>query len=327
MQRPFALLPLLDMYPDFEHPVIPKKAIPWLKKSAKIPFKTQRLHQRLTPPDLMGIVNITPDSFSDGASFESCDAIFNRIHQFIKQGAVVIDLGAEASNPDVLPLDAETEWQRLSPVLERLPSQAEAWLFKPLISLDTYHPETVKQLMREDLLGSHVHIINDVSSQYSDAISGLIKKKPVFYSVMHNCGIPASRTQVLSLDGDPVKTVYQWGEKKIYALLKKGLCAEQIIFDPGIGFGKTAAQSWEILKHAHVFKSLGVKILIGHSRKSFLNAMPFMGTRTLRFNRDLYTSVLSYALGSQSMDYLRVHDVKKNRQALAVLDKMQDLIY
>ena len=137
------------------------------------------------------------------------------------------------------------------------------------------------------------------------------KAKIIF---MHNLGIPPSRDIVLPYDEDPISQVYQWGERQLENLIKIGISKERLIFDVGLGFGKDAEQSLEIIKRINQFRNLGVPILVGHSRKSFLGQF----TSKNFSERDLETAVFSGFLAAQQVDYLRVHNVDQNMRLLKV---------
>ncbi len=162
-----------------------------------------------------------------------------------------------------------------------------------ITSLDTYHPQTAKRAIA---LG--IDWINDVSG-FEPAMIDAVKDSNVSLVFMHNLGVPADKNKTLPEDTDVIATLLKWANDKISQLQKAGIKKERLIFDPGIGFGKTAAQSWQIINNAEKFKMLGLPIFIGHSRKSFLGDG----------ERDAATIAASISMAKKGVDYLRVHDV------------------
>jgi len=247
--------------------------------------------------EIMGILNLTPDSFS-GDGLEG--AVKNALHQIsrmIEEGASIIDIGAESTRPGAEILTPAEEWDRLAPVLENLGDRVHAAVF----SVDTRHAETAWRALA---LG--VQIINDVSGGADPAMTALIKDYDAALVLMHSLTIPADPAVTIPTDASAVEVLLGWAKEKIGALEKQGITREQIIFDPGIGFGKTLTQSWDIIRNIAKFKPLGVPLLIGHSRKSFLC---LFGEKPAS-ERDLETLAVSRYLLTQEVDYLRVHDVK-----------------
>lgn len=270
----------------------------------------------------MGIVNATPDSFSDGGKYSP----LQQVKELVKQGAKIIDIGAESTRPNATVLTDEQEWDRLKDLLPEVRKQ-----FSDLIiSLDSYKPATIEKAL------PYIDIINDVSGMENvemielarefistpchprldrgsredpsgdsrvrgnDIIGG---KKVIF---MHNLGVPANKAKIVQ--GDVVKEVYKWGKRKVKQLKKAGIKKENMIFDIGIGFGKDAEQSWELIRNIKKFQKLGVEILVGHSRKSFLE--PIAGN--MAEGRDVETATISKLLEGE-VDYLRVHNYSLNK--------------
>lgn len=216
----------------------------------------------------------------------------------------MIDIGAESTRPGATPISAEEEWQRLYPCLE---------LLKPLIasgrhifSIDSRHSSTISLA-----LGFGFTVVNDVSG-FTDPLlqQRVISQSNVKVVLMHNLGVPASKSVVISETVDEIAVIEAWGRERITKLLALGLAKDRIIFDPGVGFGKTAQQSLNILKSIAQFKSLGVPLYVGHSRKSFLRSF------TDTANPDLETYITSSFLSLQGVDYLRIHDVAGNARAI-----------
>jgi len=240
---------------------------------------------------LMGIVNFTPDSFSDGGKYNAVESALNHIDQLIQDGAHIIDIGAESTRPGAAALSAEEEWERLAPLFAALD------ISQSIFSLDTRHPENAKRALDKGF-----HWINDVSGFQDDAMIEAVKTSNCKLVVMHSLSVPADKNKVLPEDCDVIETLTQWIEKSSGELLASGIGKDRIIFDPGLGFGKTATQSWEIIERINELKNAGFPLLIGHSRKSFLGA-----------ERDMNTLAVSKQLMVAGVEYLRVHDVRAHR--------------
>lgn len=239
--------------------------------------------------DIVGIINVTPDSFSDGGEYRDAAAALRAIDAQIKEGAAVIDIGAESTRPGAIPVTPEEEWTRLAPVLEKLPQGVR-------YSMDTRHAETAKRALE-----CGMHWINDVSGFADPAMVNAVRDTDCKLVVMHSLSVPANKNDVLPEGADPVECVLAWAQSRLASLEAGGIARWRLIFDPGIGFGKTAAQSLALLRGVTCFKMLGVPLLIGHSRKSFLAESAL--------SRDEATLELSRELVRQGVDYLRVHDV------------------
>lgn len=324
--RPFALWPLADVAPMWKFPLegtnhgktAAQMVEPWGSRfSGKALFHTRQINQRVDTSSLVGIVNITPDSFSDGGDFLEPENAQEQIVRLVNAGAEVIDLGAESTAPTAKPLDAEMEWQRLEPVLSAVQKSRSSWLLSPKISVDTRH-----SLVAEKALRYGADWINDVSGLDDPAMRDILSGSNADCVVMHHMSIPERRDHVLPRHEDPVKAVYEWGVKRLHELEKQGISRDRIIFDPGIGFGKMAEQSLLILKNVRVFASLGVRILVGHSRKTFLSlltGMPFA-------DRDIETMAMSLFLAHHAVDYIRVHNVDICARGLRVSGALETLV-
>ncbi|HEX4926115.1 MAG TPA: dihydropteroate synthase [Bdellovibrionales bacterium] len=295
-ERPFALLPLLDLWPEYwagPHP--------WLWSETR-PFNTRKTTHALTR--LMGIVNVTPDSFSgDGVGSDLARAEA-QIERLIGGGAAILDFGAESTRPGGTPLTPGEEWSRLGPVFESLVPRLKG---RAIVSLDSRHPETIKRA-----LGLGVQWINDVTGAGHDEIRAAAREHGAKLVAMHSLTVPVVRERVLSDDKDPVETVLAWGFEKLRELRAAGLRDDQIVLDPGIGFGKTPQQNLHLLNEAWRFHAWGVEVLIGHSRKSFMGRF----TALPPAERDLETALLSARLARQGIEYLRVHEPALSERAI-----------
>ncbi|MEZ5691462.1 MAG: dihydropteroate synthase [Rickettsiales bacterium] len=248
---------------------------------------------------LVGIINVTPDSFSDGgSSYQAEDAVSN-IKKLVADGADIIDIGAESTRPNAIPIPADEEWARLEPVLSLISG------VDIKVSVDTYHPQTAKSS-----LNIGVGWINDVSGLANIEMVDVVKDSDCKLVVMHSLTVPANKNVTMEVDCDPVEVVLRWAERCFSDLEAQGIKKDRIIFDPGIGFGKTAKQSYQIIEGVSNFKELGVPILVGHSRKSF------MGVKAVDGDIDDETIKISKFLIENGVDYLRVHNVKRHKEIL-----------
>ncbi len=250
---------------------------------------------------LVGILNLTPDSFSDGGEFASSRDALMRIEHMLQQGVAVIDIGAESTRPGAVPLSSEEEWRRLEPVL---PSAVRR--FQVIFSIDTRHAETANKALQAGATW-----INDVSGGAESECWKVVKNYPAAkYVLMHSLTVPANKNITLAQHVDPVEEVLAFFVSRMAAI---DLPRDQIILDPGIGFGKTAEQSMQLIRRAAELKVLGLPVMIGHSRKSCFSS--FAETAA---ERDGATLAASLYLEKQGVDYLRVHNVGLHRQAMAM---------
>lgn len=243
---------------------------------------------------LVGILNVTPDSFSDGGEYENPDLALRHAAKMFKDGASLVDVGAESTRPGAESLSTEVEWQRLMPVLQRLTEQ-----FSEQISVDTYHPETAAKALE---LGDV--IINDVTGMNDPAMLELVAGRGARCIISH---LPAANPQAAHTGKlvDNVRQVTDDLLAKAGLLQKKGLRAEKIILDPGIGFGKTEELNRELLKFAREVPDY--KVMIGYSRKRFL------GDTRMELETNLAAGRIAVESGAA---YLRVHDVAGHRQLI-----------
>lgn len=247
---------------------------------------------------IVGILNITPDSFSDGGKFTDVDSAIMRVRQMIAEGADIIDVGAESTRPDAERITVEEEWQRLEKILPILVQEVKD--AGKEISLDSYQAKTISKALE---LG--IDYINDVSAFADRNIIPLIKQSGVKYILTHNLGLPVRKDNILPKDIDVVLQLKDWFEDKRKILLNSGIEKEKIIFDLGIGFGKDSAQSLELMQRAYEFQDLDCEIYVGHSRKSFFKILPFV----ISADKDIETAYISARLAEDGVSYLRVHNV------------------
>jgi 2-amino-4-hydroxy-6-hydroxymethyldihydropteridine diphosphokinase/dihydropteroate synthase len=287
--RAFVLTPLAALAPSLTIPGAGSRTVLELVRTR---------HRHL--PLWMGIVNLTPDSFSDGGELVDLDDVERRVRELTTAGATIIDLGAESTRPAATPLSADEEWARLEPALGLLVDRYRADLLRPRFSIDTYHAATARRALA---LGAD--IINDVGGLTTPEMIELAAASDAEFVAMHNLGLPADKSRTLPTDRDPTVAVEQWLEKRLDEWQRATVDLARVVFDPGIGFGKNALQSLELLRNIELFQRFGLRILVGHSRKSFMHGVAAAD----RMDRDLFTIGASLRLCRAGVDILRVHNV------------------
>lgn len=311
--RPFALLPAADLAPAWPisangtGTTLGRLAAAWRVPGAA-PLDTRRVPVVLT--DLVGILNLTPDSFSDGGQWTDAGAAIDHASRLAEAGATVIDLGAESTRPGAAAVGAEEEWRRLAPVLTALRNRWPAG-GGPMLSVDTRHAVTA-----ERAVGAGADWINDVTGLTDPAMIGAVRASSADLVVMHSLGVPPGPAR-LDPGSDPVDQLLAWGHDTLDRLGACGIDRGRVIIDPGIGFGKTADQTRVILAEIDRLRALGVRVLVGHSRKSFLGHW-FPDLAGPAGDRDPESAALSQHLASAGADYLRIHDVVGTARAVRV---------
>jgi dihydropteroate synthase len=254
---------------------------------------------------IVGVLNITPDSFSDGGEFLVKETALGQCKKMLSEGADVIDVGAESTRPNAVAISAEEEWRRVGEILPEIIDMAHQG--KKEVSFDSRHFSNMQKALA---LG--VDIINDVSGFIDKEMCQLATQYDCKIILMHNLGIPACTQKVVAKNLNVVAEVKNWAVAKIKNLTEEfSIKRENIIFDVGIGFGKDAEQSLEIIERINEFVDLGA-IYVGHSRKSFLK---LLGAESIE-ERDMQTAQISRQLAKQKIAYLRVHNVFVNVDAI-----------
>lgn len=243
---------------------------------------------------VFGILNLTPDSFSDGGRYIDTDDLYVAACRMNEAGAYGIDVGAESTRPGARPLSPEKEWERLKPFFHDVWPRLQSGGLR--LSIDTRHAETAARALEYG-----AHWINDVSGFADAAMVAAVRDSDCMLVAMHSLTVPADMAITLPEDCDPVNVLRMFFEQRIAALESSGITRARLVLDPGIGFGKTAAQSWQIIQRISELKTLGLPLLVGHSRKSFLG-----GTLA---ERDAATLAVSKQLMQSGVEFLRVHEV------------------
>jgi dihydropteroate synthase len=251
----------------------------------------------------MAIINVTPDSFSDGGRFFAADAAIEHGLQLAADGADLLDIGGESTRPGAAPVDAEEELRRVLPVVERLARDANV-----PISIDTS-----KASVARAAIDAGAEIINDVTALMGDpTMIDVAVESGAAVVAMHMRGTPRTM-QDRPIYNDVVDDVREFLRRRRNALVEAGVPIERICLDPGIGFGKTFEHNLELLNNCYTLHELGCPILVGHSQKSFLGRI-IGDERADRLGVTLGTSL---ALAVQGVQVLRVHEVAPHRKLLS----------
>ncbi len=257
-------------------------------------------------PYLMGIVNVTPDSFSDGGRFLSIDRAVEHGLKLDLEGAHILDIGGESTRPGATPVSAQEEQDRILPVIENLKSAG----CRALISVDTRNASTMKAA-----LGSGIEMVNDISAlQHDPDAMNIIKRSDCYLCLMHMQGDPMTMQQNPSYN-NVVQDIFKIISSRLAICETAGIDRSRIIIDPGIGFGKTQMHNLELLGGVERFHALNVPVLLGASRKGFISRAAGGAEASHRLPGSLAAAL--YAL-MQGVQIFRVHDVAETRQAFAV---------
>ncbi len=265
-------------------------------------WETTRFRIELDRPRVMGIVNLTPDSFSDGGRWTTAEAALAHARQLLQEGADILDIGAESSRPGAQPLSDDEEWQRLEPVLHEL----VRWQVP--VSVDTYRAETMRRALD---LG--VDIINDIWALRQPGALATVQAYPCGVCVMHMHGEPQTM-QREPMTGDVIAQVLNFLRERLHALRAAGVADARICLDPGIGFGKTVEQNFALLREQSQLLDLGYPLMAAWSRKSSLGAVTGLDVQE-RLVPSVAAAVLAVERGAR---VVRVHDVAATVAALQV---------
>ena len=259
----------------------------------------------LDHPRIMGIVNVTPDSFSDGGRSASPETAIEHALRLEEEGADIIDIGGESTRPGATPITVPEEIARVLPVVEALAGKTRA-----LISIDTRHAEVMRAAA-----GAGADMINDVAAlTHAPAALEAAAESGLPVVLMHARGDPRTMQDDPRYD-DVVTDVFDYLEARIEACVRAGIPRTKLIADPGIGFGKTLQHNLELMAGLSLLHGLGVPVLLGASRKSFIGKLTGVATASDRVMGSIGAALSAVAQGVQ---ILRVHDVKATREALTV---------
>lgn len=252
---------------------------------------------------LMGILNATPDSFSDGGRYADVEAAVAEALRMVETGATIIDIGGESTRPGATPVDSAEEQRRILPVIETLSKRSNC-----LISVDTYRSQTARLAIE-----AGAHIVNDIwGAQKDEAIANVAAETGAGLCLMHN---GRERRKLADVIEDQVAFL----KRSLRIAKAAGVADQAIVLDPGFGFAKDGAENLQLLARFDELHSLGFPMLVGTSRKRFLRNAP--GREDLE--ADIATAATSVLLRERGADIFRVHNVPVNRDALAIVDAMR----
>ena len=254
----------------------------------------------------MGVINLTPDSFSDGGKYNKKNLGFIHAKSLAKQGCKILDVGGESTRPGAKDINKIVEWKRINNTLKKVKK------LKKLISLDTR-----KSWIMERGVKSGINIVNDVSGlSYDKNTINILKKNNVPFIIHHMLGTPKNMQKNPSYK-NVLLDIYDFFEKKIKDIRSRGIKHNNIILDPGIGFGKNLKHNMTIMSNISIFHSLGFPVMLGASRKRFIKDVSEINDSSERLGGTISSGL--YAM-SQGVQILRVHDVNEVNQALKVFE-------
>jgi dihydropteroate synthase len=263
----------------------------------------------LARPAVMGILNLTPDSFHAPSRITDIPALLKQAEQMLAEGASLLDLGAASSRPGAAGISVEEELSRLIPALSALRNAFP----KTILSVDTFQSAVASRALDEG-----GDLINDISGGWTDpSLLKLVAREEVPYILMHMQGSPADMQHNPSYT-DVTEEVLTWFRDRISRLQETGI--QQVILDPGFGFGKTVAHNYELLKHLYRFCSLGFPVLAGISRKSMITRV-LHNKNTEALNGTTAAHMLALLNGAR---LLRVHDVQEAVEAIRIFEQYQN---
>ena len=294
-ERDFVLSPWRDIAPLFE---IDSQSVLSLSRGFS--------HKM---PAWMDIFNLTPDSFSDGGQLWSSQESFivksvnQKIRKNIQCCVQWLDVGGFSTRPGAVALSAEEEWKRIQPFFQVFKSFSHSFI---KVSVDTFRAEVARKALSAGAVA-----VNDVSGLSDPEMISLLKDSDCEYILMHSLSVPADKALVLDPSKDAVKEIKIWLEEKLSFFNKNKIDLSRVIFDPGIGFGKTSIQSLEIIQRLEEFMEYPVRLMVGHSRKSFMSLF----SKEPAQDRSFSSLGISMQLAQRGVDILRVHKAYQQAQA------------
>ncbi|MDF7670940.1 dihydropteroate synthase [Orbaceae bacterium ESL0721] len=269
----------------------------------EIHFRNQIMD--LSSPNVMGIINMTPDSFSDGGKYNNLNDAMRRVDEMIKAGATFIDVGGESTRPGASEVSTNEELNRVIPLIEKIASNCNVW-----ISVDTSKPEVITEAAK-----AGAHLINDIRALTEPGALEAAQKTELPVCIMHMQGQPKTMQQAPHYQQDIYDEVDQFFSGHIARCINAGIAREKIILDPGFGFGKTVNDNYRLLATLEKFHHFKLPLLVGMSRKSMigqiLNVPPLERTAG-----SISCAVIAAMKGAQ---IIRVHDVKETFEALQIV--------
>lgn len=263
----------------------------------------------LSTPQVMGILNVTPDSFSDGGKFAGFENALEQVQRMISDGATIIDIGGESTRPGAADVSEADELARVIPVLKAIKKR-----FNIVVSIDTS-----KAAVMSAAIAAGADIINDVRALQNDGCLTAVANSNIPVCLMHMQGLPRSMQKSPSYD-DVITDIIEFFQQRIDACVSAGIARERIIIDPGFGFGKTLEQNFHLLANLSKFSQLDLPILAGLSRKSMIGNLLSRDVEQ-RLAGSLSTAMLA---AQQGAHIIRVHDVQETVDVLKVLKAVTD---
>ena len=278
--------------------------------SPRPPLKLGERTIRLDQPQVMGIVNVTPDSFSDGGRFADANAAAEAGADMARDGAAIVDVGGESTRPGAQPLWEGDEIERIAPVIRQLASGGAA------VSVDTRKADVMTPALE-----AGARMINDVSAlTWDERSAGVVAAAGVPVVLMHHQGKPETMQEDPRYD-DVLVEIYLWLEERIGAAVAAGIGRDRILIDPGFGFGKNVAHNLELMNGLALFHSLGCPLVVGASRKRTIGALSGEAPADQRLGGSI---AFALKAAEQGVQVLRVHDVPETVQALRVWRGLRD---
>ncbi len=291
-ERPFAFLPALEVQPDMSV----------IKKYDHQTFNT-RISDQFFWPEFVAILNVTPDSFSDGGKYTGRDQFLQQARKLIHDGADYLDIGAESTRPMARPVDPAEEFFRLNQALSYVEElKKEGLSFK--ISIDSRNYETIRQVVQN----YKIDLINDVSGLSDYKMLEIIKECSLPAICMHSLSVPADKDIILKPESNPIEEISSWWATREKVFSDYNINADNIYFDPGFGFGKNTEQSRYLLNHLDDFLNIQHKFFLGYSRKSFLGSGA---------DKDVATAQITQKINPAFCQFLRVHNIEIQKKALS----------
>ena len=279
--------------------------------SPRPPLRLRERVVRLDQPQVAGILNLTPDSFSDGGRFDGLEAAVEAGFAMAEAGAAIVDVGGESTRPGAKPVWEGDEIERVLPAVTRLAAGGTA------VSIDSR-----KSAVMGAALGAGAAMVNDVSAlTYDELSAGLVAGSGCPVVLMHHKGTPETMQQAPAYDRPVLLAVYDWLEERIAAAEAAGIARERIVVDPGIGFGKTVQHNLDLMNGLALLHGLGCAVMVGASRKRMIGALSAEAPADKRLAGSIALALKAVDQGAQ---LLRVHDVPETVQALRIWRGLRD---
>lgn len=276
-------------------------------------FICGKFQLNLITPQVMGIVNVTPDSFSDGGKFSQANIAVAHALELVKEGAAILDIGGESTRPNAIPVSLQEELDRVIPVIEALVNEFKAKQVNIPISIDTYKPAVMQAA-----IDAGASMVNDVRALQEAGALEVVAKSKVGVCLMHMQGTPQTM-QVNPQYNDVINDISAFLQARLQATIDAGVPASRILLDPGFGFGKTREHNITLIQQLESFANLGQPLLVGLSRKSILGQVTGNDV-----DARLYASIAASVIAAQKgAKILRVHDVGATVEALKIISAVQ----